>query len=95
MSEKFTYQVIVTGYGPFMSITRNPSHDLQELIAKNFAKHFGFQNKPFNLLYTCMIPVETDHVDRVINEIDTAIQAHKADHPEDKYLIIHIGKPLC
>lgn len=88
--EEPVYQVVVTGYGPFMSIKKNPSDDLQALIRSQFSKRFEGTN--IKLLHSQMIPVEGPEVDKVIDLIDEKVQANKKERPNDRYLMVHLGK---
>ena len=84
------YQVVVTGYGPFMSIKENPSGEIAQLVAKNFSEFFG-EKSHVKLLHSGVIIVERDEVDKEIEIIKAKIDANKAASPKDKYLLIHLG----
>lgn len=62
------YQVVVTGYGPFMSIKENPSGEIATLVAKQFSDFFG-EESAVKLLHTAVIVVERDEVDKEIKII--------------------------
>lgn len=85
-----TYRVIITGFGPFMTITENPSADIQKLVVQNFQSHFPVDGK-VQLLHNGVIIVERDHVDKEISEIQAKIEANRAINPNDKYFVLHLG----
>lgn len=84
------YQVVVTGYGPFMQIKENPSGSIAQLVAKQFPKFFKSDNT-YQLLHKAIITVEIDQVDKEIKKIKSKIKKNKEQNPDDKYLIIHLG----
>lgn len=86
------YQVVVTGYGPFMSIKKNPSDDLQELISSQFTKRFD--QSRIRLLHSQMIPVEAPEVDKVLDLIHRKVDENRAKRPDDRYLMVHLGMIL-
>ena len=85
-----SYQVVVTGYGPFMSIKENPSGEIAQLVAKNLPSFFGDQSE-VKLLHSAVIVVEKDEVDKEIEIISRKIQANRIANPRDRYLLVHLG----
>lgn len=86
------YQVVVTGYGPFMSIKKNPSDNLQQLIASQFSQRFGASS--IRLLHSQMIPVEGPEVDKVIETIEKKVIENRMKRPDDRYLMVHLGNSM-
>ena len=84
------YQVVVTGYGPFMSIKENPSGEIATLVGKQFRDFFGEESR-VKLLHTAVIVVERDQVDLEIEIIQAKIEANREANPKDRYLLIHLG----
>lgn len=65
-NNKSTLNVTLTGFGPFMSVTDNPSDKLVKLMESEFPSHF--QNTQINLFHTEVISVDQTSVDNTISK---------------------------
>lgn len=85
-----TYKVVLTGFGPFMDVLENPSADIQKYIVQKFEEHFP-TDSGVKLLHQGIIVVEADQVDKEISLIEEKIKNNKANNPNDRYLLLHLG----
>ena len=81
--------VVVTAFGPFMTITENPSDYVRKHIISQFEKKFADTN--IVLFDTNQLPVEDDMVYEYLNALRTKIRAHQSMHSGEEFLIIHLG----
>jgi pyroglutamyl-peptidase len=79
-------KIYLTGYGPFLNVTDNPSQKLLELILEDK----NYLNEGCEIVYDTIYQVSVDHVKENVKECHSAIQnnLHKC---EVLHVLIHFG----
>lgn len=88
---KLPLNVVITGYGPFMTVTENPSATLLEKIIEGWKTRFGDQEDKIKVLLDKELVVHSDHVDTFIKDAEELISSHKKENPGQRYVLIHLG----
>lgn len=82
--------VVLTGFGPFMSVTNNPSDSLVKMLAEGF--NTRFKSKNIVLFHNETVSVDQTSVDTCIAKIKQKVLNNKQKNAQDKYLMLHFGK---
>lgn len=87
--EEEKFNVIITGFGPFMGITDNPSDRLVKMIAGEFnARYLGTN---INLFHSEILDVCGKSVDDCIERLRKTIEEErKKEH--SRFLLLHFGR---
>lgn len=83
--------VLVTGYGPFMTIKENPSDAVRVEVEKGFEEAFDKDTSQVELIHSENLVVEKDVVDECLQRLDNKIKDHQKENPGEHYLVIHLG----
>ena len=88
----------LTGFGPFMNIDKNPSEELQKLIAAGFTKRFEVisasnfkKNSRITLMKHMTVIVEPKAADEAIEHLHSKVKSIRIPGLQQKFLMIHLG----
>lgn len=80
--------IFISGYGPFMNITNNPSNILVDSILKNKSEILSGINFPYEIIDSHIFKVEVDYVCDKLKECYSKLNFNTE---ENLNLIIHFG----
>lgn len=84
-------KVYISGYGPFMNITNNPSHELVDYIM-NMKCHYEKElNNLCELTYKEIYEVSVDYVSRNMTKCHSLIEDEIKCGGKELHLLVHFG----
>lgn len=87
--------VIVTSFGPFMTITDNPSDEVRKVVLQKFGSSLQVlaadQAHNIELLHSECLAVEDDVCVDFLRKAKELISRHRREHPNEEYLVLHLG----